>query len=173
MNYSEFVQSRVKWFPTVQENLLHATIGLIGEVVELSFYVDAGNFIEEHGDLEFYLQHLNLTINTNNIAVKPTEVNRIEAQALEKDPMGKILFHTGELLDLAKKAWVYNKPVESLDWNHHTVRVNLCLHFLATSHGFTQDASREANMAKLRKRYPDGYSDAAAQARADKTSLLS
>jgi len=75
----------------------------------------------------------------------------------------------GEILDAVKKHWVYGKEldrenlIEELgDLIHYYQMMCLVLNIDA-------DVPVEANMVKLRKRYPNGYSDAAALARADKT----
>lgn len=76
----------------------------------------------------------------------------------------------GELLDAAKKAWVYNKPldrdnmVEELgDMFFYTVKAMRML-------GVNLNDVIKKNQAKLAKRYPQGvYSDQHAQARLDKS----
>lgn len=74
----------------------------------------------------------------------------------------------GESLDATKKVWAYNK-----DLDHENL-----IEELADGLFYTQAACNilgielndlvAHNMTKLLKRYPDGYSDQAAQARADK-----
>lgn len=74
---------------------------------------------------------------------------------------------SGEVLDLIKKHWVYNKPLdrekllEEMGDVHHYF-TQLCL-----ITGFTLEDVIANNTAKLIKRYPEGYTDAAAIARAD------
>lgn len=74
----------------------------------------------------------------------------------------------GELLDAVKKTWAYGKPLDldnvieelgDLEFYMQAMRLHLLL---------TRDSIIEANILKLEKRYPTGYSDAAALARADK-----
>ena len=79
---------------------------------------------------------------------------------------------SGELLDAVKKSWIYNKPLDTVNVieelgdllfyiqgalnavNHPTIKTldDLCM----------------VNKVKLTTRYPTGYSDKAAQERADK-----
>lgn len=76
---------------------------------------------------------------------------------------------TGEILDITKKVWIYNKP---LDVEHLIEELgDQRFYYQATLNmlGLSDADIQAANTVKLRKRYPDGiYSDAAAQARADK-----
>lgn len=75
----------------------------------------------------------------------------------------------GELLDAVKKAWAYNKP---LDVENVHEELGDCLFYIqamCNQFGWTFESVIAANVAKLIKRYPTGYSDQAAQDRADKT----
>lgn len=74
----------------------------------------------------------------------------------------------GELLDAIKKIWVYNKEP---DWQNIAEELGDLLFYIqgmANILGYDFATLMEQNMEKLKKRYPTGYSDAAAQARADK-----
>ena len=74
----------------------------------------------------------------------------------------------GELLDAIKKIWVYNKEP---DWQNITEELGDLLFYIQGMANILGDSLAElmkSNMEKLKKRYPTGYSDAAAQARADK-----
>ena len=81
----------------------------------------------------------------------------------------------GELVDAIKKHWVYGKP---LDVGNVVEELGDLLFYIqgvlniVTSQGVLAPETLEdlmvANMNKLSKRYPTGYSDQAAIARADK-----
>ena len=81
----------------------------------------------------------------------------------------------GELVDAVKKHWAYGKP---LDVGNVVEELGDLLFYIqgvlniVTSQGVpepeTLDDLMIANMNKLSKRYPTGYSDIAAMARADK-----
>lgn len=78
----------------------------------------------------------------------------------------------GELLDITKKLWIYEKPITE----------EVCIHLIEelgdlrwyyqaalNTLGLTDEQVVAFNKSKLLKRYPGGvYSNAAAQARADK-----
>ena len=74
----------------------------------------------------------------------------------------------GEVLEISKKHWIYNKPLSRV----HVIEELGDLAFYTTNLmailGITVAEVLEYNYQKLRKRYPDGYTDEAAQERADK-----
>lgn len=74
----------------------------------------------------------------------------------------------GELIDALKKAWIYGKD---LDHQNLIEECGDCMFYLAAlldQFGYTMSDAAEANYIKLSKRYPQGYTDRAAQDRADK-----
>lgn len=79
----------------------------------------------------------------------------------------------GEILDISKKVWVYNKE---LDLNHVFEELgDLRFYYQAMLNlfGLSDEDIVGHNMTKLRKRYASGaYSDAQANARADKNPAL-
>ena len=79
---------------------------------------------------------------------------------------------SGELVDAVKKRFAYNKP---LDLDNVMEELGDILFYvqgmlLAIGNGYTLSALMELNTEKLTRRYPSGYSDADAIARADKES---
>ncbi len=79
----------------------------------------------------------------------------------------------GELLDAVKKAVIYNKPLDRENVIEELGDLEFYMAQLRQRLGVTRTQTLAANMAKLSKRYADGYSDAAAQARADKSEDVS
>jgi NTP pyrophosphatase (non-canonical NTP hydrolase) len=75
----------------------------------------------------------------------------------------------GELLDAVKKSFIYNKPLDTENVIEELGDIMFYVqHMLNQFPKHSLYTVLNANMDKLRKRYPDGYSDAAAQARTDK-----
>jgi NTP pyrophosphatase (non-canonical NTP hydrolase) len=77
----------------------------------------------------------------------------------------------GELLDAVKKCWIYNKPlspevIENL--KEEAGDALFYIQHLCNILGCTMQDLINGNIEKLCKRYPQGYSDKAALARADK-----
>lgn len=76
----------------------------------------------------------------------------------------------GELIDAVKKHWVYNKPLDLENVKEELGDILFYMQKLCNMYGWSIPEVLMANKTKLEKRYPSGtYSDAQAQARADKT----
>lgn len=75
----------------------------------------------------------------------------------------------GEVIDAVKKTWIYGKPLDRENILEECGDLLFYISALLTQTGYTLDDAMNANMDKLKKRYPDGYTDNAALARADKS----
>jgi NTP pyrophosphatase (non-canonical NTP hydrolase) len=73
----------------------------------------------------------------------------------------------GEVLDMIKKSWIYGKDLDRTKLVLEMGDILFYYFALMAQHGITLDEIAEANYAKLAARYPQGYTDAAAIARAD------
>jgi NTP pyrophosphatase (non-canonical NTP hydrolase) len=75
----------------------------------------------------------------------------------------------GELLDAVKKMVIYNRPEDRLNLIEELGDIEFYLQGIRKVFDIKRGDTLDANIDKLmNKRYPNGYSDAAAQARADK-----
>ena len=75
----------------------------------------------------------------------------------------------GELLDLSKKVWANNKPLDIKHLIEELGDLRFYYQALLNMLDMTDEEIRASNVTKLRKRYADGkYSDAQAHAQADK-----
>lgn len=74
----------------------------------------------------------------------------------------------GEIIDAVKKTWIYGQPLDTENILEECGDTLFYVVALLLEHGFSLDDAMHYNMFKLSKRYPDGYSDAAAIERADK-----
>lgn len=150
-----------------QMHCLHMVIGVSGEAGELlealmANYNDTA--AEELGDIEFYMQGLR------------SELDIDRDDTLGADPVGSrytdpgvgIVIEAAALLDSVKKFTVYQK---SLDLSEVRKRLGHLEYYMARVRG-DLDTPRKAilqgNIKKLSKRYAAGYTDKAAQERADK-----
>jgi len=91
------------------------------------------------------------------------------------DRQGRILHaavgiagEAGEILDGVKKSWIYGKPEDAANILEECGDALFYIVALLQQYGFTLADAQAANVAKLQKRYPDGYSDADAITRKDK-----
>lgn len=170
-DYIDFVASRIKWMPTLAEDLIHACIGIAGELIELRFATSRENTLEEFGDLEFYSVHYALAWHKfgNDFDLYscdvPTRTTSGFAECIDD-----AMLSAGDLLDYSKKLWIYQKPTVDLIADCQGCFLTF-RQFMLQAHmhfGVSAATLRATNEGKLRTRYPTGYSDAAAQARADK-----
>lgn len=164
MPYVDFVASRIKWLPTFEDDLMHACVGIAGEAVEYYAATTRQHKIEELGDLCFYYQHAFLALKKWGI---PETDNPCHTYP-EEMTTTQILYASGDILDLAKKIWVYKEPFEKRGLCTNLWYLGGLLNVAAEDWQMTRDEVQAANQAKLTLRYPTGYSDAAATARADK-----
>lgn len=74
----------------------------------------------------------------------------------------------GEVLDAVKKTWIYGKELDRENLLEESGDLIFYITALLTENGFTLEEAMQANIAKLAKRYPQGYTDSAAIERADK-----
>jgi NTP pyrophosphatase (non-canonical NTP hydrolase) len=73
----------------------------------------------------------------------------------------------GEVLGLVRKHAYMGHPLDRERVTRELGDALWCLAAVATSVGATLDDVAGANLEKLRRRYPDGYSDEASRARRD------
>lgn len=191
-SYDLFVQSRVKpgedilaTMTPFRARLLHAAIGLSGEAGELlegcltheRDAIDRDNIIEEMGDIHFYLSDLNALLEIHDfaeisIAHAVSYVASLTGLTLDTDrlmsPAIHISVEAGNLLDAIKKHVIYNKALDMDAVKLSYLRIMGALGFLSAGVDTDRNEVKQANQAKLEKRYPTGYTDADAAARADK-----
>lgn len=74
----------------------------------------------------------------------------------------------GELLDAIKKHVIYNKPIDLENVIEELGDLEFYMEGIRQGLAITRNETLQANIDKLGVRYKSGYSDAAAQARADK-----
>lgn len=75
---------------------------------------------------------------------------------------------SGELLDAIKKHVIYNKPLDRENVTEELGDLEFYMEGLRQGLGISREETITANIKKLGVRYKDGYSDKAAQVRADK-----
>lgn len=153
--------------------LIHAVVGICGEVGELSRAPDRKNIQEESGDLEFYMEAF--------IQQCPKEfmdwtfpVDRRMENIRFGEVLGNLHTLSADLLDLCKKPWAYPDKRKPKFEEMKPLYVALFFNLLAFYDflGLDSQDLRKANQIKLignSGRYKSGqFSAEAAHARADK-----
>lgn len=175
VSYDQMVRNLFKPMGSKEASFLHAAIGISGECGELLVASSIENIVEELGDIEFYVEAGYQVLGGRRTPL---------ADSLEvagSDPcmhqvLGTVTIAlsstSARLLDLAKKGWVYNKPMdENVEraLRYELMRIELMMEQLREMIGVRRPDVLGANQGKLGKRYPEGvYTDQAAQTRADK-----
>lgn len=75
---------------------------------------------------------------------------------------------SGELVDTIKKHVIYNKPLDVANIDEECGDLLFFINAMLTAVGLDEEGCKRRNVEKLMKRYASGYSDRAAQERADK-----
>lgn len=171
--YIAFVQSRAKpgadilaTLTAEKTHLLHMAVGISGEAAEFFESKTEVNSREEAGDLLFYITGATFALPSWSDsdwqeARSATRTDKFAGSYAHES----VVLAAGDFLDLVKKYTVYNKPFEETVIKEALIEV---LYQLGTYYGDELDLALDENVAKLTKRYATGYSDAAAQERADK-----
>lgn len=165
--YRTYVNSHFKRGGTPADSFVHAAVGLLGELIELQHANSREHLIEELGDVRFYWVQMGILLEEAGVVSPFSNPPRSEYLSIP-DCLDCLIDDANMLLDQGKKMWVYNKnPDLQLLSTFHQEVGNLLDEF-ATLIDVTDHTLEVTNMEKLKKRYPQGYTDQAAQARADK-----
>lgn len=152
-----------KWLTSLKMDLAHALIGMTSEINELEDAIKKGdeiNITEELADIMWYLS---LYLTVRNI---PTpELNL----AVNYSSFENLVRNISILNDLAKKWIIYNKDINEVE------EIGVLAEILTTAHNFFLNSNTnrvvnierglQNNIDKLKKRYPEKYSDELAQNR--------
>ena len=160
--------------------LIHASIGIAGEMCELASAEDRLHVLEEAGDALFYCRDLRLHV------LEEAGDALFYCRDLRRRlhlPEFSVTVHSrtvadmvSAILDHTKRLTVYNYKMDG----DRLSRIMMLLNDIESEvarilrkRGFTREQALEANIEKLltgpNARYKEGYSDLAAQVRADKT----
>lgn len=173
--YDHMVDNLFKHMGSREASLLHAAVGISSETAELLVADSIENIVEELGDLEFYIAAGYRVLGGRHSALAHGLVLEASDPA-QHQVLGTVTIAmsttAGRLLDLAKKGWVYGKPLDDnaeRAIRYELMRLERMMEQLLDMVGVRRPDVLRANQTKLGKRYPRGvYTDQAAQVRADK-----
>ena len=133
--------------------LLHATMGICTELAELADGEGNVNFVEEVGDVLWYLAIADDVINWHMY-------NRVSEYKSN-------LFWIGELNDVMKRHLFYGTELNVDKMITACIAIYRGLAVALSSREILIESAMEANIRKLEKRYPDKYFDAKAAVHRD------
>jgi NTP pyrophosphatase (non-canonical NTP hydrolase) len=184
--YPGFAMRTAKKFPDLQWNLLHALMGINSEVGELQETIarawmqlpfDPVNISEEGGDISWYVALLATTLDWDfdTLFLQPDALSEHEAMAIaviNRNPPAMSLVLggiAGDIGTIIKAHLIYGKPFDADALKLRTSYLISLVSLLMDVHGIDYlNSCLPENIAKLKKRYPEQYSDVAAMERADK-----
>jgi len=155
-------------------DLWHAATGIAGETAELlealavhPDTIDRDNVIEELGDLEFYGEQLRQRLGIDRDLVDVS--NASASGTMLREYAIDAAIAGGRVLDLVKKAAVYDQPLRDDDLRAALVELDAALMSIMQVLSISRQDALDANIAKLGQRYKDHlYSDEQAAERKDK-----
>lgn len=172
-----------------RENLIHAALGLGSEIGELAETIalasmqmpfDINNIAEEIGDGCWYgaLMSYSMGWKFEDLFLEPAYMAEVcpplAGAVVTSNPLAMVLLCTafaGECLTLVKKQVIYGKAADEVMLKRYLSLYVSTLSMLSDLHSIDFcKVTLERNIAKLKLRFPDKYSDADALARADKAS---
>jgi NTP pyrophosphatase (non-canonical NTP hydrolase) len=158
--------------------LIHASAGITSEIAELldlqdkvgpGDKIDRVNLMEECGDLLWYV---GIACDALDCLEKVTPALELSVKYIEHDDdlAGSVLAtsavlakYAGEFADLAiKKFCFYGKPFNAEPLIDLLAKIHRSVEILLNEAGFTVEQARERNIAKLKARYGEKFTEAAA-----------
>tara|TARA_R110002074_G_scaffold397509_3_gene588023 strand:+ start:187 stop:627 length:441 start_codon:yes stop_codon:yes gene_type:complete len=128
-------------------------MGLVTESVELLNFNSEKNFLEELGDILWYTaiaaSHLNLTLE------EVSEV--VDSGSPPPDSIEALVTDSAEVLDLMKKSIFYGRPLDHQRVAQLLANILDSVEVCAVEFETTLDDVMEKNIAKLQKRFPEGF----------------
>lgn len=146
----------------ILERYLHGTIGVCTEAAELLTFTDKANAKEELGDICWYLAIQFDALSQGEAYPNPSAELVYEGVRFTTED---IIIMAADSLDAVKKAWFYGRPVNESKIAVNARKTMLAVAYIARRHGLTVPDVLEANIAKLKVRYPDKFTSEHAYSR--------
>jgi len=153
--------------------LLHGAIGIISELAEIqeaadADHVDRTNLMEEAGDLFWYMgimaHQLNVVdevfINNDMMAIRTARPT--DAKALLQQNINYMVKNAGYMVDTLKKTIMYDKPLDANLMKGYLRGMDYNINQALRIYGLTSQDARQSNINKLKERYSEKFSEAAA-----------
>ena len=177
--YALMVKDLLKDMGSHAATVLHAALGISGEAGETIPAVirdDFPNMVEELGDGLFYAQGLLNMFGWTLEEMLETIASGDDQDLIDdflQSPGAGMVYYASNIIDEVKKTWAYNKEMNVPALKYSLGMYYRMLEETLSEWDLTFDDIEAHNQNKLvsgpNARYPSGkYSDAAAQARADK-----
>lgn len=165
MTYTDFVRTveSTSWHEPNQR-LLHAAMGLCTETAELYEVQNEQHELEELGDICWYLALAFDAVGSSFEQAPVFAAEEFHAFVRGEDPGEAMVIYSTEVLDIVKKQIFYGREADVLKIvDALTMIKNVVIHGLDMADlDYSLEDIIEANMKKLKARYPDKFSEEAA-----------
>lgn len=171
----DFTPLKERFSQTRNIRLLHGAIGLASELAEIRQLagedeIDEINLKEEIGDIFWYVGIMSdeLKVDPEDIFDAGTVLMDTEVQDSEekKEQLNYLVdamtVAIGEEIDLLKKSLMYGKELNTYSLTSNLLRINSYSDAALGLYGLTSAQARERNIEKLRARYGEKFTEAAA-----------
>lgn len=168
MTYTNFVKSveSISWHQP-NERLLHAAMGLCTETAELYELESEQHELEELGDICWYV-----ALGLDALGSSWEEIQIMDGEEFVALVRGNtadesVMIYATDLLDMMKKNIFYGRPVDTEKAFGNLVLIKNCLHWglVAGGSDLTLDQVVDANIKKLTARFPEKFTEDAANNR--------
>jgi len=173
---------KAEGFHNQHDALMHAAIGIsgeVGELIEAMGFVEDGSgynkthIVEELGDIRFYLcAFFNICVDSQEYDVEGLKSDPVNfSPGNNRSILLRLSVESSGVLDNVKKGWVYGKDIDLLKTLNGLYIITYLIDTLAYRLEISTNETLRANIIKLTGkggRYENGYTDQAAQVRADK-----
>lgn len=147
-------------------DFLHGAVGLATELGELlpleRNHKDVVNLGEEIADCAWYLAIFDRELLSKGFKFEFTKLQREMFFEEAKDQLLGLVIGDKNLLDVAKKNFIYGKDYEMTKIYNLVMSIHACLGVICNFYGIDIDEARNRNIAKLKVRYGDKFSTEAA-----------
>lgn len=171
------------FYLTQPTECLHGAIGIMTEAVELkealmSPHFDKVNIIEEIGDALWYLalcsRYFNFPLQREFSASADLGIsNGKNLHSRLVDLLDDLLINAGALLDFVKKSLFYNKPTSYADISEKLSACAILLTLMSNTLEIDVYQVMQINIDKLKKRFPEKFTNDLAQVRDSNKERLS
>ncbi len=148
-----------------EERMVNAALGLCGEAAEINNAVEYGpnhDVLEESGDLLWYVAQMCFSQGETIASIPPQRV----AWSVDR-AQRELWHHTGYIADAVKKLYFHQKPINVVVFFDSLQGITTAVAELLHIYGWSIADACEYNNAKLLKRFSEGFTPAAANARLD------
>lgn len=135
---------------TPQRHLIHAALGMAGELGEILTSTDDDNLVEELGD---YLWYFCLFMFATNADIEDYEFESLFIEDLEVD----FVNYTATIVDQVKRHVYYHTDFNRVKLEEALRHVLKCVSMYASECSVSINKIMELNIKKLMVRYPDQY----------------